>query len=73
MRTPSWAYHLLGANLPVLLNVPEAQRAGGRRDSLGQSEIGILEERELELVVLADRDQCAGCVQALPRTRVNSR
>ena len=54
MRTPSWAYHLLGANLPVFLNVPEAQRAGGRRDSLGQSEIGILEERELELVVLTD-------------------
>lgn len=37
----------------------------GRGDGLGQTEVGVLEERELELVVLANRDERPGCVKAI--------
>lgn len=46
----------------------------GRSDSLGQTEVCVLQERELELVVLADRHKCTGRVEALRHTiEVSSR
>lgn len=76
--------HLLRANLPVPLDVPEAKRATGTVSSrfrkgraslgcvpgsggngLGEPEIGVVQERERELIVLADRDERACSVQPL--------
>ena len=59
--------HSLRANLPVSLNVPEAQGTCGRRDRLSKAEVGVLQERELKLVVLADRDERSGSIQALAK------
>ena len=61
------AHHSLRADLPVALDVPEPERACGGRDGLGEPDVRVLEEREVELVVLADRDECAGGIQALGR------
>ena len=58
-------YHLLRANLPIALDVPKSESTCGRRDCLCKAEIGILQEREGKLVILANRHQCAGGVQAL--------
>ena len=62
-------HHLLGADLPPFLYVPEAERAGGARDRLREPEVRVLQERERELVVLAERHERARRVQALPTTR----
>ncbi len=63
------AHHLLGTDLPIALDVPEAEGADGGGDGLGEAEIGVFEEAEGEFVVLAYGDQCARGVEAL-RARV---
>ena len=57
--------HLLGRDLPILLNIPKAQRATRRRDSLRQSEIRALQKAEFEFGVLTDIYQQAGRIQTL--------
>ena len=64
--------HLLRADLPPLLNVPEPERARRRCDRLREPKVGVLQERERELVILADRHQCAGGVQALSEYSVST-
>ena len=59
--------HLLRADLPVALDVPEAQGTCGRRDRLSKTKVSVLQERELKLVVLADRDERSGSIQALAK------
>ncbi len=58
-------YHRLRAYLPIALDVPKTESTCGRRDRLRKAEISILQEREGKLVILTNRHQCAGCVQAL--------
>ena len=60
-----WTNHFLRAYLPVLLDIPEAQRADSGRYRLSQTEVGVLQEGERELVVLADRNECSGGVKAV--------
>ena len=60
--------HPLRADLPVALDVPEAQGTCGRRDRLSKAEVGVLQERELKLVVLADRDKRSRSIQALTKS-----
>jgi hypothetical protein len=55
--------HALRGDLPVFLDVPEPERRCGRRDRLGEAEVRVVQERELELVVLADRDERARRVE----------
>ena len=59
--------HSLRADLPVALDVPETQGTCGRRYRLSKAEVGVLQERELKLVVLADRDERSGSIQALAK------
>ena len=61
------AHHSLRADLPVALDVPEAQGTCGRRDRLSKTKVSVLQERELKLVVLADRDERSGSIQALAK------
>lgn len=49
----------------MALDVPKTERTRGRRDCLRKAEIGILQEREGKLIILANRHQRAGRVQAL--------
>lgn len=58
-------HHCLCADLPVSLNVPEAKGAYRRRNGLRETEIGILQEREAEFVILTNGDERASCVEAL--------
>lgn len=58
-------YHLLRADLPVLLNVPECKSAHRGGDGLCETKIRILQEREFEFVILANRYQCARRIQTL--------
>ena len=73
-HTPEWDQyshdvgddkHRLRRDLPVPLDVPEAERADGGRDCLRQAQVRVLQERELELVILADRYEGPGGVQTL--------
>jgi len=57
--------HFLGADLPIPLYVPKAKSAHCGGDSLREAEVRILQEREAEFVILADRNQCAGCIEAV--------
>lgn len=50
--------HLLGTDLPISLNVPEAQCSYRRGDCLREVEVGVLQKTKREFVVLADRYQC---------------
>lgn len=58
-------HHILGRNFPVSLDVPKAEGANRGRDGLCKTQIGVLQEAELELIVLADVDECPRSVQTL--------
>jgi hypothetical protein len=60
-----FSYHFLGADFPIPLYVPKAKGAHCGGDSLREAEVRILQEREAEFVILADRNQCAGRIEAL--------
>ena len=44
---------------------PATNLPGGGSDCLRKAEVGILEERELKVVVLADRHQCSCGIKTL--------
>jgi len=57
--------HLLGRDLPISLNIPEAQGTTRRRDGLRQSEIRALQEAKVKFVILTYIYQQAGRIQTL--------
>ena len=57
--------HLFGADLPVLLNIPEAKCAGSGGEGLRKSKVCILKEAKFEFLILTNRHKGPCCVQAL--------
>jgi len=54
--------HGLGSDTKVLLDVPKAESACDGAGSLGEAEVGYLEEGEGDNVILDNGDERSGCV-----------
>jgi hypothetical protein len=54
-RNTDGTHHLFCADLPIPLYVPKAKCARGRENRLHDVEIGVLQERKGEFVILANR------------------
>lgn len=57
--------HGLGFESPPFLEIPESVAAEDTCGGLSEAKVGRLEERELNLLVLNDRDDCSGRVQSV--------
>lgn len=64
------AYHLLGVDLPVALNIPETQRACDRSDRLCKTKIRVLQKREREEVILDDGNERPGRVKSISEKEI---
>jgi len=61
----SATYHLLRTNLPISLDIPESESTDCRRNSLRETQVCILQERETELVVLTYGDEGSSSIKPL--------